>query len=210
MTTTERELTLVAGALDDARKQEERRKHAIFQLMFALEDMWRDRLYDAAESNSHVLYVHISRLTDAFADEWAKVSEDVHEELGEDYVEEIEKLADWVANHADDIMNNDLEYGLYQAANPKYVMWDEAVDDDGKVLTSEATPLGECEKGNAWNKMVGLAIRGHATDMSESPVGNSDVKWRFGDEIEIVQRDRAGMVTHHHRYRLVVEREEVK
>ena len=50
-----------------------------------------------------------------FTKEWDKVSYEEHDVLGEDYIEEIKKLVDWIKKHSFDVFNNNLEYGGYRA-----------------------------------------------------------------------------------------------
>lgn len=67
----------------------------------------------------------IQRLIDIavdFTKEWEKVSYEEHDVLGEDYIEEVDKLADWVRKHASDVFNNNLEYGGYRAKKQMYAI----------------------------------------------------------------------------------------
>lgn len=67
----------------------------------------------------------IQRLIDIavdFTKEWDKVSNEEHDVLGEDYLEEVNKLADWIKKHAYDVFNNSLEYGGYRARVQLYAI----------------------------------------------------------------------------------------
>lgn len=67
----------------------------------------------------------IQRLIDIAVDftrEWDKVSYEEHDVLGEDYIEEIDKLADWIKRHAYDVFNNSLEYSDYKAKKRMYAI----------------------------------------------------------------------------------------
>lgn len=193
----------------------ERRMHALAQLMLSLNGSGVQELYDASGSDSQVFANEVTRLASDFADEWAKVPGDVHDELGEDYVEEIDLMADWMRAHAADIMENSLEYGLYRAGRPKFSMVVEDLSagmtgSNCEVTTSEKKELIAQDASRAWEEMLNQAFISNAIGAIRSGSGSSEMIWRDSKVFEAVERDKRGIVFGHRRYRLEMEKEELR
>lgn len=191
-----------------------RRMYALAQLMLSLNGDGVQELYDASGPDSQVFANEVTRLASDFADEWAKVPDDVHEELDEDYVEEMDALADWMRAHAADIMENSLEYGLYRAGRPKFSMVVEDLSagmtgSNCEVTTSEKKELIAQDASRAWEEMLNQAFISNAIGAIRSGSGSSEMIWRDSKVFEAVERDKRGIVFGHRRYRLEMEKEEL-
>lgn len=74
----------------------------------------------ADDVSSSEIIGELTRVACDFEEEWNKLSFDEHDELGEDWRTEIDKLADWIKEHLYDVLHNQLEYGGYQAKKAVY------------------------------------------------------------------------------------------
>lgn len=70
---------------------------------------------DIGDLSSAEIIQRLIEIAVDFTKEWDKVSCEEHDVLGEDYIEEVDKLADWIEKHAFDVFHNSLEYGGYKA-----------------------------------------------------------------------------------------------
>jgi len=70
---------------------------------------------EALDMSSCDVIREIARLAVDFEAEWSRISDDDHEELKEDWLEEVDKLGDWAMAHLYDVLHNCLEYGGYRA-----------------------------------------------------------------------------------------------
>lgn len=64
--------------------------------------------------STDIIY-QLARVACEFEEEWLKMTDSEHEEAGEDWLDEVAKLAKWVKEHLYDVLHNELEYGLYRA-----------------------------------------------------------------------------------------------
>lgn len=193
----------------------ERRMYALAQLMLSLNGDGVQELYNASGPDSQVFANEVTRLASDFADEWAKVPNDVHDELGEDYVEEMDAMADWMKAHAADIMENSLEYGLYRAGRPKFSMVVEELSCDragshwDEVTWSEKKELFAQDANSAWGTVSDLAAIDTAKSMARSGSGDAKINWTDAKSLEVVELDKRGCVFGHRRYRVEMEKEEL-
>lgn len=89
------------------------------QLLIGLPGVCRTK--EAEDMSSSEIIRELFRLACDFDEEWQKLTPEEHEEGGEDYIEEVDKLADWAAGHLYDVLHNRLEYP-YRAMATKYVV----------------------------------------------------------------------------------------
>lgn len=85
------------------------------QLMLSLPDDYLGNEELTGDVPSDELLAELFRVAKDFEDEWRKVDEGDHEDVGDDYFDEVQKLADWVKEHLYDVLHNNLEYGGYKA-----------------------------------------------------------------------------------------------
>lgn len=110
----------------------------------------------------------IQRLIDIavdFTKEWDKVSYEEHDILGEDYIEEIDKLADWIKKHAYDVFNNSLEYGGYKA---KVQLFTVVSDHDPREIDRYGDDEFYESKSDAIKAMLDMAAEHVAEDNKSS------------------------------------------
>lgn len=89
------------------------------QLMIGLPGVCSTK--EAEGMSSAEVIRELFRLACDFDEEWQKLTPEEHEKGGEDYIEEVGKLADWAAGHLYDVLHNRLEYP-YRAMVTKYVV----------------------------------------------------------------------------------------
>ena len=89
------------------------------QLMIGLPGVCSTK--EAEGMSSAEVIRELFRLACDFDEEWQKLTPEEHEKGGEDYIEEVDKLADWAAGHLYDVLHNRLEYP-YRAMVTKYVV----------------------------------------------------------------------------------------
>ena len=89
------------------------------QLMIGLPGVCRAEEADGMSSSE--IIQEIFRVACDFDEEWRKLTPEEHEDGGEDYIVEVDKLADWIAHHLYDVLHNRLEYP-YMAMVTKYVV----------------------------------------------------------------------------------------
>lgn len=104
------------------------------------------------------------RVASEFDSEWVKLTDEEHEQLREDWLVEVEKLARWVKNHLYDVLHNELEYGMYRS---KKRTWGYSVYQDGEQ-TNEiwVSP----DKNDALSIMFGEVAYKVGVKMSSAPV----------------------------------------
>lgn len=88
------------------------------ELMISLPNICRRK--GAEDVSSAEIINSIARLAIDFEAEWSKMSAEDHDAAGEDWLEEIDKLANWIIKHLYDVLHNELEYGMYRA---KKTIW---------------------------------------------------------------------------------------
>ena len=69
----------------------------------------------AEDMSSADIIRQLARVACEFEKEWLKMTDSEHEEAGEDWLDEVAKLAKWVKEHLYDVLHNEIEYGMYRA-----------------------------------------------------------------------------------------------
>lgn len=132
------------------------------QMMLWLPNICNDQ---AAMDMSTSDVVHqLVRVASEFEAEWVKLTDEEHEQLREDWLVEVEKLARWVKDHLYDVLHNELEYGMYRA---KKRTWGYSICRDG-CQTNEIWVSSD--KNDALSIMLGEAAYKAGAKMSSAPV----------------------------------------
>lgn len=159
--------------------------HTLAQLGLSMNGEATDKLYEAC-GDSVAFSNTMIRLAEQFEDEWRQLTPEEHDEVGDDYIEEVEKLAAWIEDHIDDVANNLLEYGGYQAGRLEWAVVKTACDtEDGKVLYSKRTVL-TCDnqsRVDAFRNQVADDISTYIRELSYIQVQNLCFRDDFGSEM---------------------------
>ena len=191
------------GELHEKDKVWERRVYALAQLMLSLNGTDMSKVYDASGSDSQVMSNELVRLASEFADEWAKVPNSVHDELGEDYIEEIDNLSDWVVAHAKDVMENELEYGGYSAGRVGWAVVSEDVEDregdhPDKVIWSELVAVDADNEADARARMMDIAFASLRDYVDDKFNGDTTytLKQNYKGDVEMRKCERGTVATY--------------
>lgn len=129
--------------------------------------LWLPNIADdpAAMDMSTADVVHqLVRVASEFEAEWVKLTDEEHEQLREDWLDEVAKLAKWVKEHLYDVLHNELEYGMYRA---KKRTWGYSICQDGNQ-TNEIWV--SADKNDALSTMLGEVAYKVGARMSSAPV----------------------------------------
>jgi len=132
------------------------------QMMLSLPNICNDQ---AAMDMSTPEVVHqLVRVASEFDAEWVKLTDEEHDELHEDWLEEVDKLARWVKDHLYDVLHNELEYGMYRARRR---VWGYSIYQTG-CGTSEIWV--SADRNDALSLMLGEATYKVGVKMSSAPI----------------------------------------
>lgn len=150
-------------------------------------------------SSTDIVY-QLSRVACEFEAEWSKMTDAEHEDAGEDWIDEIGKLAAWVKDHLYDVLHNELEYGMYRAKkrvwgfsvrpifkcnelnDPTDVVWvsgnkDEAIDAMFEHTKDDITRnvYSEATRFQFWGK----AVENNGLPMIRTMIGVSETEYKL-------------------------------
>lgn len=165
---------------DEGRSLNERNlNETIAQLMFSLNGERNDRLYNLCVGGSPEFANIVIDFAKQFEEAWASMSPHEHEEAGHDYIEEIDKLAEWIGDHAEDIVKNNLEYPSYPCEKAEWAVVKTVYDTgDGKILYSDRTVLDGFDNGargcvrDAYRRFVANDIASYITEVPHVYIQN--------------------------------------
>ena len=144
----------------------------IVQLMLSLNGERTDRLYDLCKDGYTEFTNIVVGFAKQFEEAWDQMSPDEHDEAGHDYIEEIDKLAVWIGNHAEDVVKNALEYPFYPVGKIEWSVVKTLYDaGSGKPLYSNRTAL-EGDPNEEYRRFVANDVASYITDVPYIQIQN--------------------------------------